>query len=388
MLTKVYQRDDDYRFTDQLHQAAIYSPDRSVLYDLVHSAKVQKFSPLSASESKQETTAHEVYVAPDVEPAIFIENEIEITVSPQEEIIAEDDDVASILLDKKPEIIAPLTDEPAEHPAVSEVTIPLIVDEDEISPETEPAPAVTAEESQPEIQEAAVTASDLGPLEREILLEAISSSIELEVSEGVGEYTEDAKTDNAVAVEESPVKAETQESLEDSEPLSMAEYLARRAKQIHFGEASEGQTTEITRSDLPSEEETQSPEQVEERPEKNNFTDEELPWEDNTTTLSHGHKRISISGEREHQQSLIDKFIKAEPRITPGKAAEYNLQTAARESLEEDFEFVTETMARLFAQQGKPDKARKAFKKLMEQHPEKSVYFAAQLKNLDRIKKP
>jgi pentatricopeptide repeat protein len=44
-------------------------------------------------------------------------------------------------------------------------------------------------------------------------------------------------------------------------------------------------------------------------------------------------------------------------------------------------------MAVLFAKQGKLDKARKAFRKLMEQHPEKSIYFAAQLKNLEHFKK-
>jgi pentatricopeptide repeat protein len=48
---------------------------------------------------------------------------------------------------------------------------------------------------------------------------------------------------------------------------------------------------------------------------------------------------------------------------------------------------VTETMAKLFAQQGKIDKARKVYRQLMVLHPEKSVYFAAQLKNLNQLKK-
>jgi tetratricopeptide (TPR) repeat protein len=44
-------------------------------------------------------------------------------------------------------------------------------------------------------------------------------------------------------------------------------------------------------------------------------------------------------------------------------------------------------MAQLYARQGKLDKARKAYKKLIELYPEKSIYFAAQLKNLDKLKK-
>ena len=38
-------------------------------------------------------------------------------------------------------------------------------------------------------------------------------------------------------------------------------------------------------------------------------------------------------------------------------------------------------------EQGKFDKAKKAYRKLIELYPEKSVYFAAQLKNLDKPKK-
>jgi pentatricopeptide repeat protein len=55
--------------------------------------------------------------------------------------------------------------------------------------------------------------------------------------------------------------------------------------------------------------------------------------------------------------------------------------------LEEDFSFATETMAKLFIAQGKFDKAKKVYRKLMELHPEKNVYFAAQLKNLNQNKK-
>jgi pentatricopeptide repeat protein len=90
---------------------------------------------------------------------------------------------------------------------------------------------------------------------------------------------------------------------------------------------------------------------------------------------------------KDHQHALIERFMKTEPKITPGKSGEYDTTNIARESLEEDFTLVTETMAQLFARQGKLDKARKVYRRLMELHPEKSVYFAAQLKNLNTNKK-
>jgi hypothetical protein len=113
---------------------------------------------------------------------------------------------------------------------------------------------------------------------------------------------------------------------------------------------------------------------------------EELPAF-RSTPLSHGVQRIRSTDSKQHQRDLIDRFIHSEPQIARGKASEYQPGNLAKDSLEEDFSFVTETMAVLFAKQGKLDKARKAFRKLMEQHPEKSIYFAAQLKNLEQFKK-
>jgi hypothetical protein len=115
-------------------------------------------------------------------------------------------------------------------------------------------------------------------------------------------------------------------------------------------------------------------------------TDQDLPAFQ-STPLSHSAQRIRSTDSKKHQRDLIDRFIHAEPAIARGKAGDYPIGNLAKDSLEEDFSMVTETIAVLFAKQGKLDKARKAFRKLMEQHPEKSIYFAAQLKNLEQFKK-
>jgi len=83
---------------------------------------------------------------------------------------------------------------------------------------------------------------------------------------------------------------------------------------------------------------------------------------------------------------LIEKFIATAPRITPGKAEQYTGISFAKESLEENFDWVTETMAKLYAAQGKIDRARKAYKRLIELHPEKKIHFENQLKVLNQRK--
>jgi len=83
---------------------------------------------------------------------------------------------------------------------------------------------------------------------------------------------------------------------------------------------------------------------------------------------------------------LIEKFIATAPRITPGKVEQYTGISFAKESLEENFDWVTETMAKLYAAQGKIDRARKAYKRLIELHPEKKIHFENQLKILNQRK--
>jgi len=84
--------------------------------------------------------------------------------------------------------------------------------------------------------------------------------------------------------------------------------------------------------------------------------------------------------------NLIEKFIATEPRITPGKVGQYTGVSFAKDSLEENFDWVTETMAKLYAAQGKIDRARKAYKRLIELHPEKKIHFENQLKILNQRK--
>lgn len=81
--------------------------------------------------------------------------------------------------------------------------------------------------------------------------------------------------------------------------------------------------------------------------------------------------------------ALIDAFLaKGDVRIGPIRDSLETTEEWAKQGLVEDPSLVTETMAKIYAQQGQMGRARKAYKLLALKYPEKSVYFAAQLKKL------
>lgn len=81
--------------------------------------------------------------------------------------------------------------------------------------------------------------------------------------------------------------------------------------------------------------------------------------------------------------AIIDAFLaKENPQIGKIRDIVSPVEDWASKGLEEDPSLVTETMAKLYAKQGQIGRARKAFKLLAEKFPDKSVYFAAQLKKI------
>jgi len=86
----------------------------------------------------------------------------------------------------------------------------------------------------------------------------------------------------------------------------------------------------------------------------------------------------------QNKLDLIDKFIRVEPRISrPEKIAFFDPDIAAQESLFEDGAFVTETLAKIYSDQGNYHKAIEIYQILSLNNPEKSSYFAALIQELE-----
>jgi len=92
----------------------------------------------------------------------------------------------------------------------------------------------------------------------------------------------------------------------------------------------------------------------------------------------------NLSDPDDSLNNLIDVFIKTEPRIgKPEKRDFFSPINMAKKSAEDRNEIVSETLAKLYADQGNFEKAIDAYKKLSLLNPSKNSYFAALIEKLE-----
>jgi len=82
------------------------------------------------------------------------------------------------------------------------------------------------------------------------------------------------------------------------------------------------------------------------------------------------------------KESLIEKFIREEPKITRPKSPFFSASESALRSNIDEEEIVSETLALLYAKQGNNQKAIHIYQKLSLLNQEKSRYFAARIQEL------
>ena len=89
---------------------------------------------------------------------------------------------------------------------------------------------------------------------------------------------------------------------------------------------------------------------------------------------------------KQTQASLIEKFIIANPRIEPVKEKpDHPVVDISKPFVEEGGGFVTETLARIYINQGYYSKAIDIYEKLSLKYPEKSSYFATQIEKVKAL---
>lgn len=84
------------------------------------------------------------------------------------------------------------------------------------------------------------------------------------------------------------------------------------------------------------------------------------------------------------KSEIIDNFIKKQPSISRPKTEFYNPVDKAKESIVDNENIVSETLASIYMDQGHLQKAIKIYHKLSLKFPEKSSYFAALIEKAEK----
>ena len=95
---------------------------------------------------------------------------------------------------------------------------------------------------------------------------------------------------------------------------------------------------------------------------------------------------LNIKKIQRKERKSIDRILSNNLQISKTKKeAFFNANDAAKESLIENYELVTPTLAKVYLEQGHYEKAISAYKKLILKYPEKNSFFANQIKLIRKL---
>ncbi|MFL2567632.1 MAG: hypothetical protein ACJ0QK_02415 [Flavobacteriales bacterium] len=94
-----------------------------------------------------------------------------------------------------------------------------------------------------------------------------------------------------------------------------------------------------------------------------------------------------VRSKKQNSDEIINIFLEKKPKIKNNKQRFFNASENAKKSIVENNDIITETLAKVYAKQEHFEKAILAYQKLSLKYPQKSSYFADQIKVIKKIKK-
>lgn len=322
LYAKNLSNQNSIQFNNQLKVAAAYSGDRKVLYNLI---KKQK-GDATLTVEREKAFVHPV-----------IETNVQPVVKPDvkhEKLIGDIEQKVEKLLDEKIEKLSSKLDEATK--AIEQRLVDVEKQSDEIKPKVEVKPPVAIKppkdielvysiekEFEGDLKPS-VDAGKINDLAKDVINEAIDASVEIQMSHLI--YQEEQKKKLKAKAELSkPVK---QEGLDKNAILPFNSWLK-------------------------------------------------------------GTKRFATEKEvsRQHVLEIIDEFTrKQETEGVKPRAEFFSPENMAKKSTEFDESLITETLAKILVKQKDYNKAIRAYESLSLKYPEKSVFFAAQILEIQKLK--
>ncbi|QTY27262.1 hypothetical protein [Flavobacterium sp. CS20] len=94
-------------------------------------------------------------------------------------------------------------------------------------------------------------------------------------------------------------------------------------------------------------------------------------------------KKLKSNPERQKKEDLINKFIRENPKINQPDKTDYSVKLSVKTKPSQ--EMMTETLAKIYLEQKKYDKAIEAYNILILNNPKKSGFFADQIKMIKAL---
>lgn len=118
--------------------------------------------------------------------------------------------------------------------------------------------------------------------------------------------------------------------------------------------------------------------------------DDNVNLEDFVNTFKKKDKKTSAEFnpakvKEERRKKLIDNFIIDQPKIVQNEHSKVDKEAAAIKPIADEPEMITDTLAKIYINQEKYEKAILAYEKLSLKYPEKNIYFAGQIKKIKQL---